>query len=174
MKVRGVWVCGRCVSAMRYSTIASVVGRPYSQCRHSHFKCVKQTHSCLAPMQCFLFHLLMYYYYYLLIYCEIFYLFVSLSFFICLINHCLRLPNATTNQPQCHHQNHHLCHHYDGHTHTHTQLATFFMVAAVALALLTICFLVFLIFMKSTRVFHICGWMQIISGQYICTYVYLM
>ncbi|XP_017475312.1 PREDICTED: lipoma HMGIC fusion partner-like 3 protein isoform X1 [Rhagoletis zephyria] len=44
------------------------------------------------------------------------------------------------------------------------QLATFFMVAAVALALLTICFLVFLIFMKSTRVFHICGWMQIISA----------
>ncbi|CAD7002639.1 unnamed protein product [Ceratitis capitata] len=44
------------------------------------------------------------------------------------------------------------------------QLATFFMVAAVALALLTICFLIFLIFMKSTRVFHICGWMQIISA----------
>ncbi|XP_073836562.1 tetraspan membrane protein in hair cell stereocilia isoform X2 [Musca autumnalis] len=44
------------------------------------------------------------------------------------------------------------------------QLATLFMAAAVALALLTICFLIFVIFMKSTRVFHICGWLQIISA----------
>lgn len=47
------------------------------------------------------------------------------------------------------------------------QLATLFMAAAVALALLTICFLIFVIFMKSTRVFHICGWLQIISGKEI-------
>lgn len=40
------------------------------------------------------------------------------------------------------------------------------MIAAVGLALLTIFFLVCLLFMKSTRVFHICGWMQIISGVY--------
>lgn len=38
------------------------------------------------------------------------------------------------------------------------------MITAVGLALLTIFFLVCLLFMKSTRVFHICGWMQIISG----------
>ncbi|KAH8378911.1 hypothetical protein KR009_002049 [Drosophila setifemur] len=44
------------------------------------------------------------------------------------------------------------------------QLATFFMLGAIALALLTIFFLVCLLFMKSTRVFHICGWMQIISA----------
>ncbi|XP_067646563.1 LHFPL tetraspan subfamily member 3 protein isoform X2 [Eurosta solidaginis] len=44
------------------------------------------------------------------------------------------------------------------------QLATYFMIVAVALALLTIFFLVFLIFVKSTRVYHICGWMQIISA----------
>ncbi|XP_068143010.1 LHFPL tetraspan subfamily member 3 protein [Drosophila tropicalis] len=44
------------------------------------------------------------------------------------------------------------------------QLATFFMLSAIGLALLTIFFLVCLMFMKSTRVFYICGWMQIISA----------
>jgi len=48
---------------------------------------------------------------------------------------------------------------------TQFQLATFFMLGAIALALLTIFFLVCLLFMKSTRVFHLCGWMQIISGM---------
>lgn len=49
------------------------------------------------------------------------------------------------------------------------QLATIFMAVSVVTALLTICFLVFMIFMKSTRVFHICGWMQILSA--ICMIV---
>ncbi|KAH8245715.1 hypothetical protein KR032_000084 [Drosophila birchii] len=44
------------------------------------------------------------------------------------------------------------------------QLSTFFMLGAIALALLTIFFLVCLLFMKSTRVFHLCGWLQILSA----------
>lgn len=44
------------------------------------------------------------------------------------------------------------------------QLATIFMAAAVILALFTLSFLLCLVFMKSTRVFYVCGWMQIVSA----------
>lgn len=46
-----------------------------------------------------------------------------------------------------------------------SQLATIFAGTAVATSLLTILCLVFMIFLKSTTVFHICGWMQILSGK---------
>lgn len=45
------------------------------------------------------------------------------------------------------------------------QVATIFAGIAVATSLLTIMCLMFMIFLKSTTVFHICGWMQILSGK---------
>lgn len=45
------------------------------------------------------------------------------------------------------------------------QVATIFAGIAVATSLLTIMCLMFMIFLKSTTVFHICGWMQILSGE---------
>ncbi|XP_031618320.1 LHFPL tetraspan subfamily member 3 protein [Contarinia nasturtii] len=44
------------------------------------------------------------------------------------------------------------------------QVATAFVGLSVVTAVLTILFLVFLFFLKSTTVFHICGWMQILSA----------
>ncbi|CAO1342304.1 unnamed protein product [Diamesa serratosioi] len=44
------------------------------------------------------------------------------------------------------------------------QVATIFAGAAVITSLLTILCLIFMVFMKSTTVFHICGWMQILSA----------
>jgi len=44
------------------------------------------------------------------------------------------------------------------------QVATIFAAVAVATSLLTIMCLIFMIFLKSTTVFHICGWMQILSA----------
>jgi hypothetical protein len=52
-----------------------------------------------------------------------------------------------------------------------SQLATIFAGTAVATSLLTILCLVFMIFLKSTTVFHLCGWMQILSGK---SYVYVV
>lgn len=54
-------------------------------------------------------------------------------------------------------------------------MATAFVGLSVITAVLTIIFLVFLFFLKSTTVFHICGWMQILSGNYKCSalHVYL-
>lgn len=46
-----------------------------------------------------------------------------------------------------------------------SQVATAFVGLSVVTAVLTIFFLVFLLFMKSTTVFHLCGWMQILSGN---------
>lgn len=46
------------------------------------------------------------------------------------------------------------------------QVATIFAGLAVCTAVLTIFCLVFMIFMKTTTVFHICGWVQILSGKY--------
>lgn len=45
------------------------------------------------------------------------------------------------------------------------QVATIFGGIAVATSLLTIMCLIFMIFLKSTTVFHICGWMQMLSGE---------
>lgn len=45
------------------------------------------------------------------------------------------------------------------------QVATIFAAVAVATSLLTIMCLIFMIFLKSTTVFHLCGWMQILSGK---------
>ncbi|XP_070499332.1 LHFPL tetraspan subfamily member 5 protein [Chironomus tepperi] len=44
------------------------------------------------------------------------------------------------------------------------QIATIFAGIAVATSLLTILCLVLMIFLKSTTVFHLCGWMQILSA----------
>lgn len=46
-----------------------------------------------------------------------------------------------------------------------SQLAIIFAGTAVVTSLLTILCLVFMIFLKSTTVFHLCGWMQILSGK---------
>lgn len=48
---------------------------------------------------------------------------------------------------------------------TFLQVATAFVGFSVLTAYLTILLLVLLFFMKSTTVFHICGWMQILSGN---------
>lgn len=45
------------------------------------------------------------------------------------------------------------------------QIATIFGGIAVITSLLTILCLVLMIFLKSTTVFHLCGWMQILSGE---------
>lgn len=44
------------------------------------------------------------------------------------------------------------------------QVATAFVGFSVLSAFLTIFLLILLFFMKTTTVFHICGWMQILSG----------
>uniref|UniRef100_U5ETD1 Putative conserved plasma membrane protein n=1 Tax=Corethrella appendiculata TaxID=1370023 RepID=U5ETD1_9DIPT len=44
------------------------------------------------------------------------------------------------------------------------QVATIFGGLAVATSVLTICSLILMFFMRSTTVFHICGWMQILSA----------
>lgn len=44
------------------------------------------------------------------------------------------------------------------------QVATIFMGISVITAILTITSLILMLFMKSTTVFHICGWMQILSA----------
>jgi len=49
------------------------------------------------------------------------------------------------------------------------QVATIFAGIAVATSLLTIMCLMFMVFLKSTTVFHLCGWMQILSGK-DCTF----
>lgn len=46
------------------------------------------------------------------------------------------------------------------------QVATIFVGISVATAVLTILALVLMFFMKSTTVFHICGWLQILSGKF--------
>ncbi|KFB48314.1 AGAP005724-PA-like protein [Anopheles sinensis] len=46
------------------------------------------------------------------------------------------------------------------------QVATVFCGLAVATSVLAICCLLLMVFMKSTTVFHICGWMQMLSGEY--------
>lgn len=50
------------------------------------------------------------------------------------------------------------------------QVATIFAAVAVVTSLLTIMCLIFMIFLKSTTVFHICGWMQILSGKDFSTF----
>lgn len=45
------------------------------------------------------------------------------------------------------------------------KVATIFVGLSVATAVLTIVSLVLMFFLKSTTVFHICGWMQILSGK---------
>ena len=50
------------------------------------------------------------------------------------------------------------------------QVATVFVGISVITALITIVSLVLMLFMKSTTVFHICGWFQVLSGKYIFTY----
>jgi len=49
------------------------------------------------------------------------------------------------------------------------QVATIFVGISVITAIMTICSLILMFFMKSTTVFHICGWMQILSA--ICMIV---
>lgn len=46
------------------------------------------------------------------------------------------------------------------------QAATVFVGVAVIFAILTLCAMVLFFFCQSTSVFHICGWMQIISGLF--------
>lgn len=46
------------------------------------------------------------------------------------------------------------------------KVATVLVGAAVALALFTICAILLFFFCQSTTVFHICGWLQLISGKY--------
>lgn len=46
-----------------------------------------------------------------------------------------------------------------------SQVATIFVGLSVLTSLLTISSLIMMFFMKSTTVFHICGWMQILSGK---------
>lgn len=46
------------------------------------------------------------------------------------------------------------------------QFATIFGGIAVVAAFLTIACLIFMLFLKSTTVFHICGWMQLLSGKF--------
>lgn len=45
------------------------------------------------------------------------------------------------------------------------KIATVLVGAAVALALFTICAMLLFFFCRSTTVFHICGWLQLISGK---------
>lgn len=45
------------------------------------------------------------------------------------------------------------------------QVATIFVGLSVITSLMTICSLIMMFFMRSTTVFHICGWMQILSGE---------
>lgn len=45
------------------------------------------------------------------------------------------------------------------------QVATIFVALAVLTALLTICAMLLFFFCHSTTVFHICGWMQLVSGE---------
>lgn len=47
------------------------------------------------------------------------------------------------------------------------KFATVFGAIAVVTAFLTIFCLVLMLFLKSTTVFHICGWMQLLSGKFI-------
>lgn len=51
------------------------------------------------------------------------------------------------------------------------QVATIFVGIAVLTAMLTIFTLILMFFMKSTTVFHICGWMQILSGKTMSFFV---
>uniref|UniRef100_A0A182TNW4 Uncharacterized protein n=1 Tax=Anopheles melas TaxID=34690 RepID=A0A182TNW4_9DIPT len=53
------------------------------------------------------------------------------------------------------------------------QVATVFCGLAVATSVLAICCLLLMVFMKSTTVFHICGWMQMLSGEF-CRGVYAL
>lgn len=46
------------------------------------------------------------------------------------------------------------------------QAATVFVGLAVVCALLTICAMILFFFCHSTTVFHVCGWMQLVSGEY--------
>lgn len=45
------------------------------------------------------------------------------------------------------------------------KIATVLVGAAVALALFTICAMLLFFFCQSTTVFHICGWLQLLSGE---------
>ncbi|KAI5632647.1 lipoma HMGIC fusion partner-like protein domain-containing protein [Phthorimaea operculella] len=45
------------------------------------------------------------------------------------------------------------------------KIATVLVGIAVALALFTICAMLLFFFCQSTTVFHICGWMQLLSGK---------
>lgn len=46
------------------------------------------------------------------------------------------------------------------------KIATVLVGIAVALALFTICAMLLFFFCQSTTVFHICGWMQLLSGEF--------
>lgn len=50
---------------------------------------------------------------------------------------------------------------------TSFQIATIFVGVAVVFAILTLCAMILFFFCQSTNVFHICGWMQVISGLFI-------
>ncbi|GBP98002.1 LHFPL tetraspan subfamily member 3 protein [Eumeta japonica] len=45
------------------------------------------------------------------------------------------------------------------------KIATVFVGAAVGIALFTICAMLLFFFCQSTTVFHICGWLQLLSGR---------
>lgn len=47
------------------------------------------------------------------------------------------------------------------------KIATVLVGIAVALALFTICAMLLFFFCQSTTVFHICGWLQLLSGKYL-------
>lgn len=53
-------------------------------------------------------------------------------------------------------------------------MATAFVGFSVLSAFLTIFLLVLLFFMKTTTVFHICGWMQILSGKFLYSMLELL
>lgn len=46
------------------------------------------------------------------------------------------------------------------------QAATIFVGVAVLFSLVTLCAMILFFFCQSTTVFHVCGWMQLISGKY--------
>lgn len=47
------------------------------------------------------------------------------------------------------------------------QIATVFVGLAVVIALFTICSMLLFFFCQSTTVFHICGWLQLLSGKFL-------
>lgn len=54
------------------------------------------------------------------------------------------------------------------------QAATVFVGVSVIFALLTLCAMVLFFFCQSTSVFHICGWMQVISGDYVFYFIIVL